>query len=158
MSKLKPCPHCGGKAALRIGNSFINCQSCGARTRSSEHTDVLYEIWNRRPIILQETTMSDLSNISTDLAADVLRRLIDIAHPRTPADIALLEMARNNLHAAIESDSCIRYETDSMSELRLLLTTSELDSISNRDVDAFRTCLIVLEKSGFTLSRKVIPS
>ncbi len=46
----------------------------------------------------------------------------------------------------------IRYETDSMSQLRQMLLTDNY--VCDSDVDAFKACLIVLEKKGFVLIKK----
>lgn len=53
--KLKPCPFCGGKAALK-GDFFslVKCEECGAETRKVEISkkyssdEKAVEAWNRR--------------------------------------------------------------------------------------------------------------
>lgn len=64
-SVLKPCPFCGGKAALFVGNGVqVMCLSCGVRTSSkadksfqtgisqermsTDSIDSVIEEWNRR--------------------------------------------------------------------------------------------------------------
>ena len=48
--KLKPCPFCGGGAAIgRHGdNYFIECCKCGSRTWFYKSADKATEAWNRR--------------------------------------------------------------------------------------------------------------
>jgi hypothetical protein len=47
----------------------------------------------------------------------------------------------------------MRYETDSMAELRELLKTT--GTFDDKDVDTFKMCLIFLERRGFTLTKQV---
>ena len=48
--KLKPCPFCGGGAAIgRHGdNYFAECCKCGARTWFLKSAEKVAEAWNRR--------------------------------------------------------------------------------------------------------------
>ena len=52
--KLKPCPFCGGEAALwrfydlHVTNHYIGCTTCGAQTRGTDSDDLCIEVWNRR--------------------------------------------------------------------------------------------------------------
>ena len=51
MTKLLPCPFCGGKAEFRSGSSttpYIRCRECGGRTKSSRNRANLITAWNRR--------------------------------------------------------------------------------------------------------------
>ena len=54
MTKLKPCPFCGGMATLEIDKeyeqSWVSCQNCGAETMLmyDDNGDVATEAWNRR--------------------------------------------------------------------------------------------------------------
>ncbi len=63
MTKLKPCPFCGGKAVLRAANysvfedsyqkATIECECCGIRTPYMNHflekeREMLVSLWNRR--------------------------------------------------------------------------------------------------------------
>lgn len=55
MSKieLKPCPFCGGKAAVinsgvMIGQVYIACRDCYANTKSDSTVEKAMEAWNRR--------------------------------------------------------------------------------------------------------------
>ena len=56
--ELKPCPFCGGKSELFIGNFFAmaSCLECGIHTKPFDYDDFekekavekAVEIWNRR--------------------------------------------------------------------------------------------------------------
>lgn len=63
MSKLKPCPFCGGEAKIRgyrtftervhgiVDKYYIECKACHIETpisKNSEHIDDVLEYWNRR--------------------------------------------------------------------------------------------------------------
>ena len=56
MSKLKPCPFCGGKAQniteyhedIRLFLSYVNCTNCGMWTGFQHYQNEAIEIWNRR--------------------------------------------------------------------------------------------------------------
>lgn len=52
------------------------------------------------------------------------------------------------------TDNVIRYETEGMAELRrMLLTKGHTDAA----IDTFKSCLISLEKLGFTLIKEPLP-
>lgn len=47
--KLKPCPHCGGKAIeKRTERVYIMCEDCGSFTKTYSTPEEAMEAWNRR--------------------------------------------------------------------------------------------------------------
>ena len=52
MTKLKPCPFCGGEAKLERGttqlDNFVYCSDCGSGTRFFNTKQSAIEAWNRR--------------------------------------------------------------------------------------------------------------
>lgn len=56
MTKLKPCPFCGGEAILEthMNDDFLNsyyrvvCESCGVKTLFIYHREETINFWNRR--------------------------------------------------------------------------------------------------------------
>lgn len=51
MDELKPCPFCGGSAAVNIGPSIVTvqCEKCGEEHDYAKHGD-WRDDWNTRPI------------------------------------------------------------------------------------------------------------
>jgi Lar family restriction alleviation protein len=57
MTKLDPCPFCGGEASFeRLGTNrqscIINCENCGCRLETNETGEWCGEQWNRRKYVL----------------------------------------------------------------------------------------------------------
>lgn len=52
----------------------------------------------------------------------------------------------------MQLEQTMRYETEGMKVLRCILTLEH--SKTNEQVDTFKSCLIALERHGFTLTRK----
>ena len=51
MAELKPCPFCGNKVANIfdwIGNYFVACKKCDARTSSYLTKQLAIDAWNKR--------------------------------------------------------------------------------------------------------------
>lgn len=51
MTKLKPCPFCGGKAICMNAGSgvyYIRCKCCGSITQTSLGKQLATKAWNRR--------------------------------------------------------------------------------------------------------------
>lgn len=49
MTKLKPCPFCGGEAAIEgIQYFIVKCTECGAETRGDKPKARAIAQWNRR--------------------------------------------------------------------------------------------------------------
>ena len=55
MTKLKPCPFCGGEAYIahrrdeRFWNYYCGCVDCGVETLGHDRKKEAIEAWNRRP-------------------------------------------------------------------------------------------------------------
>lgn len=51
MSRLKPCPFCGGPACYQESHEFwvwVECRECGAKTDDRIKLEECHELWNRR--------------------------------------------------------------------------------------------------------------
>ncbi len=49
--KIKACPHCEGKSKTKkdiLGFYFVECGSCGCRTRGTVTEEEAINVWNRR--------------------------------------------------------------------------------------------------------------